>query len=393
LDPNQINNFLQKIGYIESNNGKNINHPVISFGVNKGERAIGTYGLTPNTVDDMLSRMRSEGSITPELSDLQNLDHNEMRQVLEQRPDLQKQIAERLAQHVLTRQGGNQEAAAYSWNAGHNLPPQRITPDKLDNSSYVQKFRGLQNVVPLKSTAANSQQIDLDSPNIIPADLQQIDLDSPNIIPADLQPVNQQLNKGGPVKATAELDASKDPMGYIKSHRNMSIKGLRGVAFDDGGTVPDSDSSPSWEDQVHSIMNTVKTTGQLPPDLSDTTTAMGTMGLSTEDAGARALLFNKLQQAGYELKPKNLDTHLPTVDVYHNGKAISTIPFDSYEGTLHPLNTYIPPEHQGQGLATAAYQKIEQATGKNIVPSEDQTDAARALWSERGNGKYFGKPQ
>lgn len=32
-------------------------------------------------------------------------------------------------------------------------------------------------------------------------------------------------------KATAELDASKNPMKYIQTHKNMSIKGLRGVAF------------------------------------------------------------------------------------------------------------------------------------------------------------------
>lgn len=32
-------------------------------------------------------------------------------------------------------------------------------------------------------------------------------------------------------KATAELDASKNPMGWLESHKNMSIKGKKGVAF------------------------------------------------------------------------------------------------------------------------------------------------------------------
>ena len=31
--------------------------------------------------------------------------------------------------------------------------------------------------------------------------------------------------------ATAEKDASKDPMKYMKTHKNMSIKKLKGVAF------------------------------------------------------------------------------------------------------------------------------------------------------------------
>lgn len=32
-------------------------------------------------------------------------------------------------------------------------------------------------------------------------------------------------------KATAELDASKDPMGFIRRNKNMSLKGKKGIAF------------------------------------------------------------------------------------------------------------------------------------------------------------------
>jgi hypothetical protein len=42
---------------------------------------------------------------------------------------------------------------------------------------------------------------------------------------------------GKPKKAMSELEASKDPMGFIEKNKNMSIKGLRGVAFSRGGTV------------------------------------------------------------------------------------------------------------------------------------------------------------
>jgi hypothetical protein len=34
-----------------------------------------------------------------------------------------------------------------------------------------------------------------------------------------------------PGKATAELEASKDPMGFLERNKNMSIRGLKGVAF------------------------------------------------------------------------------------------------------------------------------------------------------------------
>jgi len=39
----------------------------------------------------------------------------------------------------------------------------------------------------------------------------------------------KKMFEGG--KATAEKDASKNPMGYLESHQNMSIKGKKGVAF------------------------------------------------------------------------------------------------------------------------------------------------------------------
>jgi len=34
-----------------------------------------------------------------------------------------------------------------------------------------------------------------------------------------------------PGKATAERDASKNPMKYLEEHKNMNIKGLKGIAF------------------------------------------------------------------------------------------------------------------------------------------------------------------
>lgn len=39
-------------------------------------------------------------------------------------------------------------------------------------------------------------------------------------------------------KASAGLEASRNPMKFIEDNKNPSIKGLRGVAFSRGGTVP-----------------------------------------------------------------------------------------------------------------------------------------------------------
>ena len=49
--------------------------------------------------------------------------------------------------------------------------------------------------------------------------------------------LTQPYSQGGQVKATAELDASKNPMAYYRNNAEPSIKGLKGVAFSEGGTV------------------------------------------------------------------------------------------------------------------------------------------------------------
>lgn len=39
------------------------------------------------------------------------------------------------------------------------------------------------------------------------------------------------LQKKSSRKATAELEASKNPMKFMKDNKNMSLRGLKGVGF------------------------------------------------------------------------------------------------------------------------------------------------------------------
>jgi hypothetical protein len=58
---------------------------------------------------------------------------------------------------------------------------------------------------------------------------------------ADSNPLRADMNDPGNKtkdKATAELEASRDPMGFIQKNKNPSIGGLRGVAFARGGLIP-----------------------------------------------------------------------------------------------------------------------------------------------------------
>ena len=52
----------------------------------------------------------------------------------------------------------------------------------------------------------------------------------------DLKPKKQRFKRLRTLlqpsgKATAELEASKDPEKFMKKMKNMSLKGLKGVAF------------------------------------------------------------------------------------------------------------------------------------------------------------------
>lgn len=130
-----IDDFLSKIAQIESANGTNFNHKTIKSGLQKGQTAIGTYGLLPNTVDEIVNRSKD-----PALKELKDMDPDEQKAYLESNPDKEQLVARHLAEHVLSKQGGDQEKAAFAWNQGHNLSPNSIEARDYEDSDYVKKF-------------------------------------------------------------------------------------------------------------------------------------------------------------------------------------------------------------------------------------------------------------
>lgn len=128
----QLESFLAKISKIESSDNPNAIHKIITSGMHKGDRAIGQYGLMPKTIDELVNRNR-DLKITPE----------EARERAKVDPEFARVLATRLANLVLKNQSGNEEAAAYSWNQGHNLEPEQITPELIESSDYIKKYRAL----------------------------------------------------------------------------------------------------------------------------------------------------------------------------------------------------------------------------------------------------------
>jgi len=137
IDPREhkaqdVQDFLRKIGLLESSDGTNLNHPEVTSGLNAGTSAVGTYGLMPLTAQDI---DRQSGN-----NQLQDMDTDEVSSKLQEDPDLNQRLSETLASKLLSKNPS--ETAAFKWEHGQNSKP---SPDQLENSDRVRKFRVLNN--------------------------------------------------------------------------------------------------------------------------------------------------------------------------------------------------------------------------------------------------------
>lgn len=140
-DQDKLDHFLNTIAMIESSGGKNFDHAQIQSGMHQGHKAAGTYGLMPNTVYDVLNQMRKEAPLEYEMQQLKEFNPREVKAAIERNPEIERKLAEKLATHVLDKQGGDEEKAAYSWFQGHNLSPESIDNQNYAQHDYVQKYK------------------------------------------------------------------------------------------------------------------------------------------------------------------------------------------------------------------------------------------------------------
>lgn len=136
----QREDFLDTISMIESSGGVNFNHPEIQSGIHEGQRAIGSFGLMPNTVKEIVKRAEMEGSATPVMRSIASESPAVMKDFLEQNPEIEYELAEKLARKVLQKQG-DPEKAAYSWFMGHNLSPKEVESRDYKKTDYVKKYQ------------------------------------------------------------------------------------------------------------------------------------------------------------------------------------------------------------------------------------------------------------
>jgi hypothetical protein len=126
----QVQEFLKKMGIIESNSGTNIEHKEMNSGIHKGSSAVGEYGMMPLT-----AKLYDKKSGVNELADLSK---EEVQAKLEQDPEFAKRMSETMASDLLNK--NNSELAAYKWEHGPYAKP---TDSDLKDSGRIRKFRSL----------------------------------------------------------------------------------------------------------------------------------------------------------------------------------------------------------------------------------------------------------
>jgi hypothetical protein len=137
-----LDKFVKDMSMLESSGGINTDHKTIQHGIHTGDAAVGSYGLMPNTVDDLITRY---GTV-PE--DLKGLTTGELKEQLT--PAQEQALADQLGHHILSRQKGDKNRAAYAWQYGHNLTPDRIPATTLDENERVRRYRNLQKLIGAK---------------------------------------------------------------------------------------------------------------------------------------------------------------------------------------------------------------------------------------------------
>lgn len=129
----KVKNFMDITKDIESSDGKDFNHKVMNQGIHKGTRAMGSYGLMPNTIKEFAKRLK-----TPELQELGDMSPEEMYARMESDPQFESKVAEPIMESVLSKYG-DQRLANYAYQHGHNLPAEKIK-EKMQGSERDLKF-------------------------------------------------------------------------------------------------------------------------------------------------------------------------------------------------------------------------------------------------------------
>ena len=89
--------FKRLISILESSGGKQLQHKPMSSGIHEGTKAMGEYGLMPNTAQQLARSNINKGQGTPLDEVIANIDPSQIEEVLKDNPAKYQEYIDRYA--------------------------------------------------------------------------------------------------------------------------------------------------------------------------------------------------------------------------------------------------------------------------------------------------------
>lgn len=126
---------------LESSDGQNMAHEMLTEGPNKGQTAGGAYGIVPNSLIDFVKQSRNRKMVVdPDLVNAMSRPADEVTKKLNEDRAFDEKAADMALKLLLSKTGGNEEQAAYGWRTGHNRTPEQFAKGA-ETHPYVQAYK------------------------------------------------------------------------------------------------------------------------------------------------------------------------------------------------------------------------------------------------------------
>lgn len=132
-------NMLANIKHVESSNGRNVNHPLVTGGLNAGTKAIGNYAIMPLQIKEIASK---DPNLKVHAKVLNQFDHvkdqDKIAQYIQDNK-LEDKLASSHLKRIQAKFPNDVNRQVYAWNQGIT-GALKSSKEKIDNHDYVKKY-------------------------------------------------------------------------------------------------------------------------------------------------------------------------------------------------------------------------------------------------------------
>ena len=132
----QLHPDLDHIAFIESSSGKNLDHSTVTWGLNRGHKAGGQFGIMPITAKEVVEK---NPSLREKYSHMLSMNPSAITNYLNTNDDASKDIASAHWTRLLKIFPKDRLKRVYAWNNGIT-GALRASPEEIKSHPYVKKF-------------------------------------------------------------------------------------------------------------------------------------------------------------------------------------------------------------------------------------------------------------